>query len=68
MVHDGLLRGSRVLVALCDTGTVLSTGPLYTVREGDFVEALSNRFLVRLLVSGASTWCVDLTPDPMPKP
>lgn len=54
MVPDGLLRGSRVLMALCDTGTVLSTGPLYTVREGDFVEALSNRFLVRLLVSGAS--------------
>lgn len=27
-------------------GTVLSTGPLYQVREGDFVEALSNRFLV----------------------
>ena len=28
------------------TGTVLSTGPLYTVAEGDFLEALSNRFLV----------------------
>jgi len=27
-------------------GTVLSTGPLYTVAEGDFLEALSNRFLV----------------------
>jgi len=27
-------------------GTVLSTGPLYQVREGDFLESLSNRFLV----------------------
>jgi len=27
-------------------GTVLSTGPLYQVREGDYLDALSQRFLV----------------------
>jgi hypothetical protein len=29
-----------------NAGTVLSTGPLYEVREGDYLEALSKRFLV----------------------